>query len=287
MSGGVLVGVVSVMLAVSCTPALEDDASRADEPRVLAVRAEPAEARPGESVTLTALATDGTSVAWSLCLARKALAESGPIANECLVYPESSVALGGGPSVRAELPRDACRNFGPDPPLGTNGRPADPDGTGGYYQPGLAAGAAFSIRVRCGLAGATQAQVAEFESRYRINENPEIAHVLADGVLTTGALRARPGARLRLRVTWPASAAEPYVAFDPAARTVVDRRESLRVSWLATAGTFATSRTGVDEADPATQSENDFTVAGDATLYFVLRDSRGGVAFRALRVIVD
>lgn len=33
--------------------------------------------------------------------------------------------------------------------------------------------------------------------------------------------------------------------------------------------------------------DNDFTVAGNATLYFVVRDDRGGAAFRSVRVITD
>lgn len=268
------------LLSRACTPSLEDDAVRADFPRVLAVRAEPAEAKPGEKVVLRALATDGTTIAWSFCVARKGLAETGPIAQECLAYPEERVRFGAGETAVATLPRDACRLFGPDPPIGTTGgRPVDPDGTGGYYQPGLAADAVFSVRLRCNLAGATQEQTSDFEARYRTNANPEITEITINGAPIADEFHARPGDRLHIHLAWPDAAAEPYVAFDPASRAIVDRRESLRVSWLTTSGAFTHSRTDAPD--------NDFTVAGDATLYFVVRDDRGGVAFRSLKVQTD
>lgn len=270
-------GVSSLLAAGACTPALDDDAARADFPRVLAVRAEPAEAAPGEHVSLSALYTDGTKVAWSLCVARKALAETGPIAHECLAYPEERIELGAGPNTSMTIPKDACRLFGPDPPLtGAGGRPADPDATGGYYQPGLAADAVFSVRLRCNLAGATQAQVSDFEARYPRNTNPEISEIQINGAPVTDAIRANTGDHLHVRVVWPETAPERYVAFDAVTRTIVDRTESLRVSWLASAGTFAHARTD--------SPENDFTVVGPATLYFVVRDDRGGTAFRTVRI---
>lgn len=271
---------LSILATIACTPSLDDDAARADYPRVLAVRAEPAEAKPGDQVRLRALATDGTIITWSFCVARKGLAETGPIAEECIAYPDERIVIGAGPLASATIPRDACRVFGPDPPIGkTGGRPADPDLTGGYYQPGLAADAVFSIRVRCNLAGATQAQTSDFEARYRDNVNPEISELTINGTSVTDEYRARPGERLQLHVAWPDSAAEDYVAFDPVSRAIVDRRESLRVSWLATSGAFAHARTDAPD--------NDFTVAGNATLYFVVRDDRGGTAFRSVRVITD
>jgi hypothetical protein len=264
-------------ILLACTPSLDDDAARADFPRVLAVRAEPAEAKPGEKVQLRALATDGTVIDWSFCVARKGLSETGPIAKECLAYPDELLRFGSGATASATLPRDACRVFGPDPPIGkTGGRPADPDGTGGYYQPGLAADAVFSIRVRCNLAGATQAQTSDFETRYRENVNPEISEITINGASISDEFHARPGDHLELHVSWPDAAAESYVAFDPVSRAIVDRKESLRISWLATSGAFAHSRTD--------NSDNDFTVAGNAILYVVLRDDRGGVAFRSVKV---
>lgn len=270
-------GISSVIALGACTPTLDDDAARADFPRVLAIRADPAEAAPGERVTLSALSTEGTNITWSLCVARKALAETGPIANECLAYPEERIPLGAGASASLTVPRDACRLFGPDPPLdGAGGRPADPDATGGYYQPGLATDAVFAVRLRCNLAGATQAQVADFETRYRKNTNPEITEIQINGTSVADEFQAHAGDRLHVRIVWPDTSAEHYIAFDPTTRSVVDRTESLRISWLASAGTFTHSRTDTPE--------NDFTVVGPTALYFVVRDDRGGTAFRTVKL---
>ena len=71
---------VAVSLTLGCAPELVDDSSQIRSLRVLAVRAEPAEPSPGETVRLRALvvAPDGTatepSLRWSFCTARRALA---------------------------------------------------------------------------------------------------------------------------------------------------------------------------------------------------------------------
>ena len=68
---------------------------------------------------------------------------------------------------------------------------------------------------------------------------------------------------------------------------VIDHREAIRVSWFATSGSFTNARTGRDPDELETFSENEWTaptVAGDAHLWLVLRDSRGGVAWTDLAV---
>jgi hypothetical protein len=217
--------------------------------------------------------------------------------------------------VQGIVPADACRLFGPERPPGKPGEPAgraaDPDGTGGYYQPGIvrAPGTGdtlFEVRVRCGLAGATQEQVAAFERTYRNNTNP----ALSDVVITraTGAasvpdgdeIVVAPGEELRVRASWPAcpddaapcAGAERYPAFDRIARALVTRREAIRVSWLATRGHFADVRSGRDEEDLAQDVETIWTApsgasagAGAAAVVFVVvRDARGGTGLRSFRV---
>lgn len=305
--------VLAFVILAACKPSLDDDRSRVDRPRILAVQSEPAEAKPGESVVIRALYTDGVReldvapLAWGFCASRPALAEPTALSEACLSNAEGGrKSLGTGISVSATIPADVCRLFGPDPPLGkpgeSAGRPADPDATGGYYQPGIVGGedlddASFDVRVRCGLPGATQAIVAELERRYRPNVNPKLAalrandEAIADGATVTVA----PGASLRFGAEWAAcgdetcEGAESYVVFDPAARILVSRREAMRVAWLATAGHFDAGSTGREESDLATGTENVWTApaeAGDVTLWLVLRDSRGGVSFRAIRVRV-
>jgi hypothetical protein len=318
MKRAAFVGLLAFTVVAACKPALDDDLSRVDAPRILAVQADPPEAKPGEGVRLRALYTDGvtTSTApldWSFCVARRALAEPTSLSAACLEGAEGAlVRLGGAAEVKGVLPSDACRSFGPDRPLGKPGEPAgraaDPDGTGGYYQPGIvkapgADDASFEVRIRCGLAGATQADVAEYERTYRANANPVIADVLITRVDRTepvadGAeIAAAPGEVLRVRASWPAcepgvscAGAEHYPAFDAATRVLVQRRESMRVSWATTRGHFADVRSGRDENDEATTVETTWTAPTSfdqpAMIWLVIRDARGGTGMRSFRVRV-
>ena len=83
---------------------------------------------------------------------------------------------------------------------------------------------------------------------------------------------------------------EPYGYFDPLAREVRDRRESMRVSWFANDGVFDHDRTGRSEAEADQSfSDNAWTApeaSGEVLLWVVLRDDRGGVGFESYRVRV-
>jgi hypothetical protein len=304
---------VCVFVAAGCAPPDDDETGVVTSARVLAVRTEPAEAPPGERVIVRALAGDrsGTmvdaAVRWAVCVARRPLAELGPVSRECLAEVGAGlVAAGTGVMAELVVPEDACRRFGPEPPdvgQGESARPVDADVTGGYRLPvrarfGAETTFAF-VRLRCGLAGATQAQSADFNRRYRSNTNPAIesvarvvggrANELGDAPLTVA-----PGESVSLRVTWPAcegatvacGGAERYVLFDPIARGVIERREAMRVSWFATGGRWSAARTGRERDDTARTSDNVWvapTATGEATLWVVLRDERGGVEWRAIR----
>ena len=64
------------------------------------------------------------------------------------------------------------------------------------------------------------------------------------------------------------------------------------MSWLASRGRFAETRTGRDEADELRDVATTWTApsaadpAAPAILWTVLRDARGGTGFRSLRVRV-
>lgn len=332
-------------LLSACVPDVDVDESRLDAPRLLAVRAEPAEAAPGETVRFVALyagasgALDEAPLEWAFCVARKPLAELGPVASECLVPgSEALVPIGAGPEASGAIPRDACRLFGPEPPPALPGepvgRPVDPDVTGGYVQPvGVfvrdgenVRPALFETRIACGLFGATQAQSAEFTQRYRRNAPPSIEAlelVRADGRIV--ALDGEPaevaaGELVALRVRWPAcpegdacgdglcgvdetrsscaedcaapagcGGAERFLRFDLASRSLVVERESIRVAWYASAGELAFERTGVGADEAVTFSENELALPsapGEVVVIAVLRDARGGVAWREARLRV-
>jgi hypothetical protein len=322
---------LSLGLFCACVPDFDDDLSQIVQPRVLAIRADPAEAKPNEMVTLSALVVDPDPFAapspahFALCVDRKPLTELGPVSPACLGEPTDEpssalISLGSGNGVTATIPNDACRLFGPSRPEPKEGepagRPVDPDATGGYYEPvtarveaarDLAVGA---IRLRCALPEVTQAQSVEFATRYRANKNPELSRLellrngeslelRPEGASSEPVLSLAPRERVTLRANWAecvnASAtagctgAEDYVWFDPNARVLAERRESIRISWFATGGAFQSERSGRDESELETSSENDWTapeLAGAVRLWLVIRDARGGQSFQSYRLEV-
>lgn len=300
-----------LLLVVACRPTLDEDLSHVDGPRILAVAADPPEALPNKVVTMRALYTDGTTaLSWDFCIQRPALAEPTELSAACLDGdPTALVSLGAGQAVPGTIPADVCRRFGPEQPLASTagqpaGRPFDPDATGGYYLPGLvhapgADDATFSVRIQCGLPGATQEQTSTYQQTYLPNQNPVLADVtlrgqsVADGATATAA----PNEAIAVDASWPdcpdptksCPGAETFPVFDPSARVLTTQREGMRVSWLATRGHFADVRSGRDGTDLTRDVSTTFTAPadGDAQLWFVLRDTRGGTSFRSLRIHVQ
>jgi hypothetical protein len=194
-------------------------------PTVLAVRADPAEAAPGAGLTFTALYVDATgdvSTAderWDFCEARKPLAELGPVNVECeQTSGDWFVPLGNGAQVSGTIPADACKLFGPDvpPPVAgqPQGRPVDPDATGGFYDPVrlLAPGASTPVviaetRLTCG-AGVIPADIAvDYAHRYHVNTNPAVASLAIVGGATLvtsdkGTNTIARGARVTFELGW-------------------------------------------------------------------------------------
>jgi hypothetical protein len=75
--------------------------------------------------------------------------------------------------------------------------------------------------------------------------------------------------------------AEPYVWYDRERKHVEPRREGISVAWYASRGHFENEQTGLDEAQAASEnfSENTYfpgPTPGPATLWLVVRDTRGG-----------
>lgn len=277
-------------LAPGCKPDLDDRPSRVIAPRVLAITSEPAEAKPSTRVKYTILwaAPDGAAapaIGWAFCRTPKLLSEDAAVSPECARGAGVLPLPGDGLEIAAETPADACALFGPDVPAGEY-RPRDPDPTGGFYQPVLAAAAgerAFGFhRIRCNLAGASADVVSDFGKRYRPNENPRLADVVAldgDRVVPWDALPA--GGRVTLRASWDPGAQETFAWYDPRAERIVDRRESLRVSWFASGGELDLDRTGRGEDEATASSDDGFAVpaSGAGRVWVVLRDSRGGASF--------
>lgn len=285
---------LTVVLA-ACKPDFGERDSHIGGLRVLAVRGEPAEAPPGTATTYTVLAAtpEGPvampAASWAFCTTPRLLTENGATSPACL-GPTGVRPIADGPTVTAVMPVDACSLFGPNV-SSADLRPRDPDVTGGFYQPvrvtvasGGAEATGFGFeRIGCALANASSLVVADFATRYARNVNPELGAVAATMAGAPVAFDAIPaGATITLTASWTPETAERYVVYDLASQALVDHRESLRVSWFATDGTFENDRTGRDEGELETFSENRWTappVAKATSLFVVLRDARGGTAF--------
>lgn len=291
------VGLATTLAA--CIPSLGPGDSLVTSPRILAVRAEPAEVKPGGKTTFTVLvaapagSVSAPDVAWSYCSAPKPITEDNVVSSACL-ETSSLVALGAGATRTATMPMDACALFGPDG-AAKGLRPRDPDATGGYYQPLRldlpGASTAFELaRVRCNLANADADAATAFAAAYVANQNPTLQPlgVLRGGQSVPSTALAR-GEHLTLRASWPSSSAETFALFDASSQTVTKQRESMQVAWYVTGGALDTESTGRASTDPATTSDDGWTApssAGTVFLWTILRDSRGGVAFAQDELVV-
>jgi hypothetical protein len=286
-------------VGLSCVPNLGTSDSLVSAPRILAITSEPAEAPPGSKVTFTALVASPSGtlpsapIAWGFCEDPKPLTTDNAVSNACL-DTSSLVQAGSGESVMAATPRNGCSTFGPDTPPG-GFRPRDPDVTGGYYQP-LAANLPGSdttfelARIKCDLANAPPSAASQFASAYHVNLNPVLSPLTAAvGGAATPFSSVHAGTQVTFTASWPASSAETFAYYDASSQTVTTQRESMRVAWYATDGTFETESTGRAADDQATTTEDTWTAPGAAEtvhLWIVLRDSRGGVDFAAYDVSV-
>ena len=292
-----------LLLSARCVPEVGPPQSLLVAPRVLAVRAEPAEVAPGESARLTLYAAEpGTRLSansaaalgnsqWALCLAPKPPVDNNFVSERCLHDDSAVSALAArGTQVEVTVPPDACALFGPQTPPQPAGqppaRPREPDATGGYYQPvrvrvpELGLTTLAGVRIRCGLPYATPELAAAYRMQYVPNRNPEILDLAASSGDSPLPLQRLPaGATITLRLAPQPGSAEPFVTFSPVSQTLSTQQEALRVSWFADNGSFNLATTRSDSSIGAIT--NDWTtpaVSGPVLLFALLRDSRGGVA---------
>jgi hypothetical protein len=290
--------VIASVLFVACAPHLPDRLSLVEEPIVLAIRAEPAEAAPGTSVTYHALiASPSGEIAepldWAFCNERAPLASLASVSPHCLAASGPSIASFGdtSSSVVGTLPMSGCRVFGPEVPAMTQptdppGRPADADPTGGYYQPVRVLSATSPVtiertRIACGLASGSGDDRVAFMHRYRANTNPSLSLLTierADGTRVSidptmpMPVTVAASERVTLHAAWidcgadvdalPTSGcpgAEPYLVYDSVMLALIEAREAIRLSWYATAGELDVDRTGVIATDTTTSSSNVWT----------------------------
>lgn len=296
---------LAISCGVACEPSFADRLSSVDRPMVLAVQAEPPEAKPGELVAYRLLVAtpqgpvETPAADWAYCLASKPLADNNAVATACLndqqVQPIASAAA----TASAPLPIDACQNFGSDVRAGTSSRPRDADGTGGFYQPlrvdlslpDADPLTAFGLpRILCNLGNAPVSIATQYAMQYTPNRNPTLSPLQASINGTAVPLEIIPAdAIVRLRAEWPPEAVETFVVYNRSTTALAEQREIMQVSWFTTAGSFAADRSGRGSSDVETFSDNDWTApseAGRVFLWLVLRDSRGGLTSAAYTVEV-
>jgi hypothetical protein len=303
--------VLASSIALGCKPEVGQAPSLITDYALLAVKGDPAEAKPGEDVVYSFLlasplgtVTDATA-GWDVCETPKPPAENNSVASACNP-PEPGTATG--QTFSAPVLSKACMLFGPiAPPVATGQpaiRPRDPDSTGGYYLPvrvkypdlatGSLTGFAFE-RISCNLANAATDIVDQYTKRYVPNKHPGIAATdvsRADGssfTLDASAQIIAPGESVVLQSTFADGSAETFPVLDQSGDALVDQTESLYMSWFATSGSFEHDRTGVAGSEAATSTSNTWkapNMAMTVYLWLVLRDSRGGTAFKSYSVRV-
>lgn len=308
-----LSALVACAAVAGCKPSVGQPPYLVTDYALLAVRGEPAEVKPGASVTYSFLlaSPSGTvsdaDAMWDVCLTPKPPSVSNSVASACTGMPDAG-ATSPGQTFAAAVPTKACQLFGPIAPPPTAGQPAtrprDPDSTGGYYLPvqvwlpnvatGALSGFAFE-RITCNLANAPTAAIQEYNSTYQPNSDPGIDHTdLVDAAgntlaLDAGAQTVTAGSKVTVEATFADGSAEVFPVYDQQSETLVSQQESLSMSWFVTGGTFEHDRTGVASGDTATSTSNQWTApeqAGTIYLWLVLRDSRGGTDYKSYQIVV-
>ena len=303
--------------AVGCKPDLGSPPSLVIGPRFLAVRGLPPEAAEGGVVTYDALVVDpnGTvanpTFGWAQCLIPDPPANGNDFSSGCLSIPDDTTAPS--PTFTAPLPANACTLFGPETPPPMKGqpptRPADPDTTGGFYQPVRAtwqsdAGPALAFaleRITCPLANAPTDIAGQFASNYTANKNPTLADLVLDpeGAATSLYVAGQTAVplvatvstnqKIALQADFSADSAETFLFWNVLTLTLDMQRESLRLSWFTTAGAFEHDATGRSPTETETFTQNVWTAPttpGPVYFWTVLRDNRGGIDFAAAEIDV-
>ncbi|MFL5305648.1 MAG: hypothetical protein ACJ8F1_10555 [Polyangia bacterium] len=310
----VLLAAVCVAGAAGCKPDLGAPPSLVTGPRILGVRGTPAEAVPGGMVTYDILAVDVTGtvaapdVGWAQCLLPDPPAFGNDVSDACLATADDA-----GPTATfsAAVAANVCSIFGPQTPTVMKGqppsRPADPDPTGGYYQP-VRAGwqstglLAFALeRVTCRLANAPPDVATQYATEYTANQNPSLTGLLvASGDVVTPLYAAgQPappapatigvGQKTLLQADFSSDSAETFLVWDVVQLKLLQQRESLRVAWYASGGSFLHDVSGRASDDLETYTQNEWTAPatpGPVHLWAVLRDNRGGIDFAAAEIDV-
>lgn len=284
--------VFALALSLGCVPDPDDRPSVIDSTRILAIIAEPPEAEPGDEVTFRVVVAspDGPvedpSAYWSFCTTKKSIAENNAVDAACW---DEKYSPFGGPSVEvvAAIPEDACSRYGPEASDDSE-RPNDPDASGGFYQPvrvSIPELAAFGFeRLTCRLPNAPPDVVEAFEAAHRPNANPSIRELRIEDA--SGEPVERASGTVSIRVEIDSASRESFLRYDQQTVSLIELEETLRASFFTNAGSLELDVLDV-EGDTIDLGWTLPDTAGEATLWVVLRDSRGGAAAAHASLTID
>ena len=265
---------------LACAQPLVDEPWRITAPRVIGVVVEPAEIDPGGSVSLRAVVAapggpvDDAQLRWARCDEQRPFSQNEAITLTCL--ERVSTAEFGSTAAQVAIPANACAVFGPDVARAGD-RPRDPDATGGYYQPvGLELEGQRSfvfVRLRCDPANVSYATAQAFRLAAKPNTNPSFSLTARVNGEAIDWSSLPSGAEIELGADWSASPEEAFPYVDPSTFELRTQVERYDVSWFVTEGAVGHARSSVGQGRWALPSTR-----GEATLWAVLRDNRGGSA---------
>lgn len=277
--------------------------------RLIGVSANPANVRPGESTTITALVLDPSrsqpsTVLWIGCEADPYNLNRSPCANPDVLT--DSAALTGGTGT---LPQGvSIIGFGPRATYSVPATLFDPLAADDPRRLSGTVGTVLAFAVAETVSPAAPRE--ELEALFERVQKKEVRSVLAifrvlisesmvrntnptvDSLVVAGEVWPR-GARMLVRekepvtldLIAPDSSFEPYEASTP--EGLEQRTERILVAWYSTAGRFSEERTALQEgvqtvftAPSSTDDKDPVPEKRTGTLYTVLRDTRGAQAWR-------
>lgn len=252
--------------------------------RVLAVRATPAEAAPGQQVTIEPLVVDtrgrGVALDWAVCRLGPTPIDPRCVTSDTAPYLDPA---GSGTTATITMPPFSQADL------------VRIDFTGGLYAP---------VRLRARATGGDStmgAVTAVYGVRWSVglpvppNNNPTIASmaIVKDGqptVLEEATPQAiTAGQEVTLRTTITPESSEEYLAIrgDPRTTPPEQTSERIAVSWLVTAGKPTPDTTGPERPDTEIAFDPDKPVAAGTMIdvWAVARDERGGIGWAHRRLV--
>lgn len=267
-------GLLACAALAACLP-VEDDPRLVDRLRVLSIRADPPEGPPGTPVLFTALAAHPSGEAprlqWLSCDAARPTARSPGPGGDCLLSEGAARLLGEGDSLSFDMPRRWLE---------------------GLKIENQVAGVNFRVYL---VATHGEERVEAYKT-FRIslnpyaNRNPEIAGATAgDAEALDATVTVAPASDLKLQAV-AAEGSEEHLEITTPDGQMFEIDEDLTWDWFSDTGSFRGGAIGYRAGrDLGANLDAVWTApptAGPARIWVVVRDGRGGNAFREIAVEV-